>query len=65
LDQTAHGPQSLTNPEPDFYILGAKSYGRDPNFLVAIGLQQIRDVFTIIGDREDLDLYKTAIRRLS
>lgn len=65
LDQTAHGPQSLTNPEPDFYILGAKSYGRDPNFLVSIGLQQIRDVFTIIGDREDLDLYKTAIRLLS
>ncbi|MBI2478799.1 MAG: monooxygenase [Planctomycetia bacterium] len=64
LPQTAHGPQSLTNPEPDFYILGAKSYGRNPNFLVSIGLEQIRDLFTIIGDREDLDLYKTAIRLL-
>ncbi|MEO8497488.1 MAG: hypothetical protein ABI614_20650 [Planctomycetota bacterium] len=61
LAQTAHGPQSLTNPEPDFYILGAKSYGRNSNFLVSIGLEQIRDLFTIIGDRADLDLYKTAI----
>ncbi len=61
LAQTAHGPQSLTNPEPDFYILGAKSYGRNPNFLIAIGLEQIRDLFTIIGDRADLDLYKSAV----
>lgn len=64
LAQTARGPQSLTNPEPDFYILGAKSYGRNPSFLVSIGLEQIRDLFTIIGDRADLDLYKTAIRLL-
>ncbi|MDA1055642.1 MAG: hypothetical protein O3C40_35045 [Planctomycetota bacterium] len=62
LAQTAHGPQSLTNPEPDFYILGAKSYGRNPNFLVSIGLEQIRDLFTIIGDRQDLDLYETAVK---
>ncbi len=61
LAQTAHGPQSLTNPEPDFYILGAKSYGRNPNFLIAIGLEQIRDLFTIIGDRADLNLYKSAV----
>lgn len=65
LAQTAHGPQSLLNPEPDFYILGAKSYGRNPNFLVSIGLEQIRDLFTIIGDRADLDLYKSAIKLLS
>ena len=60
LDQTAQGPQTLLNPEPDFYILGAKSYGRNSDFLLSIGLQQIRDLFTIIGDRPDLDLYKTA-----
>ena len=65
LAQTAHGPQSLITPEPDFYILGAKSYGRNPNFLISIGLEQIRDLFTIIGDREDLDLYKTAVTLLS
>ncbi|MBC8351402.1 MAG: NAD(P)-binding domain-containing protein [Planctomycetes bacterium] len=61
LTQTTHGPQSLVTPEPDFYILGAKSYGRNPNFLVSIGREQVRDLFTIIGDREDLDLYKTAV----
>ena len=40
-------------------MLGAKSYGRDSRFLIARGLQQIRAVFTIIGDREGLDLYAT------
>lgn len=61
LDQTSHGPQTLITPEPNFYILGAKSYGRDSNFLVSIGLEQIRELFTIIGDREDLDLYQNAL----
>jgi thioredoxin reductase len=60
LDQAACGPSSLLNPEPNFYILGAKSYGRKSNFLVSVGLQQIREVFTIIGDRETLDLYASA-----
>lgn len=57
LDQTSQGPQSLVTPEPNFYVLGAKSYGRNSRFLVSVGLEQIRDVFTIIGGRENLDLY--------
>lgn len=57
LDQKTCGPTTLLNPEPNFYILGAKSYGRKSNFLLSVGLQQIREVFTIIGDRETLDLY--------
>ncbi|MBP90836.1 MAG: hypothetical protein CMJ64_29690 [Planctomycetaceae bacterium] len=60
LDQTSHVPKTLLNPEPNFYILGAKSYGRNSDFLLSIGLEQIRDLFTIIGDRENLDLYSTA-----
>jgi hypothetical protein len=60
LDQPAQGAQVLVNPEPDFYILGAKSYGRNPHFLFATGLQQIRELFTLIGDRSDLDLYRGA-----
>lgn len=59
LDQTSCGPESLQNPEPNFYILGSKSYGRGSNFLLSIGMEQIRDVFTLIGEREDLDLYQT------
>lgn len=51
-------PQALVLPEPDFYILGAKSAGRNSAFTIADGLQQIRQLFTIIGDREDLNLYK-------
>lgn len=61
LSQTTHGPQSLINPEPDFYVLGAKSYGRNSSFLASIGIQQVRELFTIIGDRADLDLYATAV----
>jgi len=60
LDQTACGPQTLLNPEPNFYILGAKSYGRKSNFLLSVGLNQIREVFSLIGDRETLDLYANA-----
>lgn len=53
----ATGPQALVNPEPDFYVLGAKSYGRDSRFLLSTGLRQIRELFSIIGDRAELDLY--------
>ena len=51
--------QALLNPEPDFYVLGSKSYGRRSDFTLAAGHDQIRALFTIIGDRETLDLYKT------
>ena len=59
LDQTTAGPESLLNPEPNFYILGAKSYGRGSQFLISLGLGQIRELFTIIGDRAELDLYSS------
>ena len=29
------GADSLSNPEPGFFVLGAKSYGRNPDFLLA------------------------------
>ncbi|MCA9228235.1 MAG: hypothetical protein KDA47_21580 [Planctomycetales bacterium] len=57
LNQSACGPQTLLNPEMDFYVLGAKSFGRNSQFLFATGLEQIRELFTIIGDRESLNLY--------
>jgi hypothetical protein len=58
LKQTGHGPDSLRTPEPGFFILGAKSYGRNSNFLLRTGFEQIRDVFTIISGNAGLDLYK-------
>ena len=59
LDQRSHGPRTLANPEPDFYVLGAKSYGRNSNFLISIGLEQVRDAYSLIAGRADLDLYST------
>ena len=49
--------QAMLNPEPDFYVLGAKSYGRRGDFLLSHGHEQIVALFTVIGDREGLDLY--------
>ena len=51
--------KSLVTAEPDFYVLGAKSYGRDSSFLISTGLEQIRELFAILGDRADLNLYAT------
>lgn len=39
------GAESLVNPEPGFFILGAKSYGRNSQFLLRTGWQQVDDVF--------------------
>jgi len=54
----ALGPASLRTPEPNFYILGMKSYGRNPHFLLKTGFEQVRDVFTLITGKTDLNLYK-------
>lgn len=56
------GPEALLHPEPNFYVLGAKSYGRNSQFLIADGLNQIRDVFRIIGGRDGLDVYATMMK---
>jgi thioredoxin reductase len=56
----AQGANALRNPEPNFYVLGAKSYGRNSNFLLRAGFEQVREVFTLITGRADLDLYKNA-----
>lgn len=44
LAQTAHGADVLKNPEPNFFILGSKSYGRNSNFLLKVGIEQVREV---------------------
>jgi thioredoxin reductase len=58
MKQTTPGPDTLRNPEPNFYILGAKSFGRNSQFLMRIGFEQVRDVFTLITGNTGLDLYK-------
>ncbi len=52
LGQVSHGPDTLKNPEPGFYVLGAKSYGRNPNFLLSLGHGQIEDLITLVGAAE-------------
>lgn len=56
-DSDAHDKTPLIHPEPNFYILGAKSYGRRSDFVLATGFDQIRRVFAMIGDRANLNLY--------
>ena len=48
LAMPAAGADALTNPEPGFFILGAKSYGRNAQFLLRVGWQQVDDVFSLI-----------------
>jgi thioredoxin reductase len=48
MKQVCPGPETLRNPEPNFYVLGAKSFGRNSQFLLRLGFEQVRDVFTLI-----------------
>ena len=46
-----HGAEELKHPEQDFYIVGIKSYGRAPTFLMLTGYEQVRSVVAAIrGD---------------
>jgi hypothetical protein len=48
-----HGAAELAHPEARFYIVGMKSYGRAPTFLMATGHEQVRSVVAAIaGDLE-------------
>ncbi|GAA2974782.1 cation diffusion facilitator CzcD-associated flavoprotein CzcO [Microbacterium terrae] len=39
-----HGFDELRHPEPGFFLVGMKSYGRAPTFLLATGYEQVRSV---------------------
>lgn len=39
-----HGFRELKHPEQGFFIVGMKSYGRAPTFLLATGYEQVRSV---------------------
>ena len=44
-----HGVDELAHPEPGYYAIGAKSYGRAPTFLLATGYEQARSVVAAIA----------------
>ena len=39
-----HGVKQLAHPEPGYFAVGIKSYGRAPTFLMATGYEQVRSV---------------------
>ena len=51
-----HGHREISHPEPGFYTVGVKSYGRAPTFLLLTGYEQARSVVAAIaGDIEAAD----------
>ena len=51
-----HGERILAHPEPGFYMVGMKSYGRAPTFLMATGYEQVRSIAAALaGDRAAAD----------
>ena len=48
-----HGATELAHPEKDFYVVGMKSYGRAPTFLMLTGYEQVRSVAcALVGDED-------------
>jgi thioredoxin reductase len=48
-----HGTAELAHPEPGFYAVGMKSYGRAPTFLLLTGYEQVRSVVAeLMGDHD-------------
>jgi thioredoxin reductase len=51
-----HGHRELAHPEKNYYAVGAKSYGRAPNFLMATGYEQVRSIAAALaGDLASAD----------
>ncbi len=51
-----HGHRELRHPEPGFWTVGMKSYGRAPTFLLLTGYEQVRSVVAAIdGDHDSAD----------
>ena len=53
------GDAAVRHAEPNYYMLGAKSCGRDSNFLLRSGFEQVREVFALLTGKPGLDLYKS------
>lgn len=53
----ADDPELLRHREPNFFVIGIKSYGRDAGFLMQNGFRQVRDIYKLISGDANLDLY--------
>ena len=48
-----HGVEELAQPEAGFFVVGMKSYGRAPTFLMLTGYEQVRSIAcALTGDME-------------
>lgn len=62
-----HGHRELSHPEPGFYLVGMKSYGRAPTFLAMTGYEQVRSITAALAgdiqaaDRVELTLPETGV----
>ena len=57
-----HGHRELSHPEPGFYTVGVKSYGRAPTFLLMTGNEQARSVAAAIaGDMAAADAVRLVL----
>jgi len=62
-----HGEQELRQPDKNFYIVGSKSYGRAPTFLMATGYEQVRSIVAamdgdlVAAQNVELDLPETGV----
>ena len=48
LKQMSYGAETLLNPEPNFFIIGSKSYGRLTSFLLTVGHNQVEELVEIL-----------------
>ncbi|MFC8732902.1 FAD-dependent oxidoreductase [Luteimicrobium sp. NPDC057192] len=57
-----HGEAVLSHPDDGFYLVGMKSYGRAPTFLLATGYEQVRSIAAALaGDRASADAVELSL----
>lgn len=49
-----HGAEELAHPDPGLFVVGMKSYGRAPTFLLTTGYAQVRSVAAWLADAAGL-----------
>lgn len=50
LAQSGQGAETLVSPEPNFFLLGSKSYGRNSSFLLRVGWEQVSEVLELLPE---------------
>lgn len=51
----AHGARELEHPDKGFYVVGMKSYGRAPTFLLTTGYGQVQSVARVLAGLPEAD----------